>query len=132
MSDMMNPQGAGSPAPAPQGAPGKSMSPFNGADAAYMKSRGQLDPNMSVKDYIEGIYGVPVDAPVSALQAAVKQKMEQGTPMGKMRATASQGPQTPPMAPGQGMGGMNAMRTSAQAPQPTPQGLEGLVSAMRK
>jgi len=96
---------------APQGAPGQSavrdnMSPLNGADRAYMQSRGQSD-NMSIKDYIEQVVKVPINAPVAALKAAMQKMGQNATMQGKARNVAAQSPMG---------GGM-----SAPPPRPMPQ-----------
>ena len=84
MSDMQMP---GKPAPGGMppgmppgagggGAPGAGrLSPMNGADRAYMQSRG-MGGEMTIKDAIEKVYGIPITAPVSALKAAASKMMK--------------------------------------------------------
>ncbi len=74
----------GSPSPVRQ-----SMSPTNGADKAYMQSRG-IDESMSIKNYIETVYKVPVDAPMAMLKAAVQKSGQNATMQGKAQNVASQ------------------------------------------
>ena len=71
------------------GAPGQgnavkqNLSPMNGADRAYMESRGMMDENQTIADYIQNMYGVPVTAPVSALKEAVAKSIAQASPKAK-------------------------------------------------
>lgn len=129
------------------GAPGQgdavkqNLSPMNGADRAYMQSRGMMDENQTIADYIQNMYGVPVTAPVSALKQAVAKSIAQASPQGKMSAIAGQqqGRQMPPQ--GAQMGGgqprpqmpqQNAIRTSGNAPQGQNQNrLQSLMNAVQ-
>jgi len=122
MSDMQMP---GNPAPGgmPPGMPpsggapgGGGLSPMNGADRAYMQSRG-MGGEMTIKDAIEKVYGVPITAPVSALKAAASKMMKGSSAMGKAQ---QMGGQRPPQAPGAGMSAM-----PPQAPPAAPQGQSG-------
>jgi len=111
------PQGAGAGA---GGAPGAGrLSPMNGADRAYMQSRG-MNGEMTIKDAIEKVYGVPITAPVSALKAAASKMMKGSTAMGKAQ---QMGGQRPPQAPGAGMSQRPAM--PPQAPPARPQAQQG-------
>jgi len=110
------PPGLGSPGAQAPGA-GR-LSPMNGADRAYMQSRGMTD-DMTIKDAIEKVYGLPITAPVSALKAAAMKSMQGSTAMGKAKQMAGQ---RPPIAPG---ASAVPSRPAPQAPPAPAQGQAG-------
>jgi hypothetical protein len=128
MSDMRSPMGGQPPmgggAPQMGGAPKPPMSVMNGTDVAYMKSRGDISQDQTIAQYIEGAFGLPVTAPVSALAAKVKEQMSGSTMKGKMNqmGQAPQGGMAPrPAAPPQ----------SPVMPKGPEQSLQGLMSQIK-
>jgi hypothetical protein len=86
------------------------MSIFNPADAAMMKQEGSLNPDMSVRQFLE-TQGIDVEGPVTQLLKFAKDQIDKAKPVNKMAAIAGQAaaplPQGIPQgAPqGQAMGG---------------------------
>lgn len=105
------------------------MNPMHGADRAYMQSRGQMSPDMSIADFIKAKYNLPVTAPVSSLQQVVATQAAGATPSGKRQELAGRAggmgtgvmpPAQPPMGAGRQMGQpaqQRPVRTSAQPSQ---------------
>jgi len=132
MSDMRPPMGGAPPSggapPAGANPVMKNMSVMNGADAAYMKSRGQISEDQTIEQYIQGAFGLPVTAPVAALAAKVKEQMGNASMKGKMQNMGqAPRPATPPMGGGQPPigGGMG------QAARPPEQSLQGLLGSLK-
>ena len=127
----MPPQGGMTP---PKDAMEANRSVMNPMDMAAMSQKGQVSQDMTVKDLIEKVFKVPMDAPVSALTEAIKRQGMNQNNMGKMQAMAGQ-PQGSAMGPRNGSGPQGAManrmpqgRPSA-VPMPKPQ--QGLADMMR-
>ena len=116
MSDGMRPAVGAPMAPGSAPAAGgnaitNNLSMANPNDAAFMAQSGMVNPDMSMKDYLETTFKLPVTAPVKAFAEAVKGQVQQRRPMGKMQAVAGQGAQRPvqpapqrPAAPVSAMG----------------------------
>jgi len=96
---------------------------FNPVDASMMKQRGEINPNMSVREYFAKL-GVDVEGPVSQLVDMAKDQMAKADPINKMKSIAG-GP-TPGMKPGMGQPPQQPM---GRAPQGA--GMEGLLNQMR-
>lgn len=91
MSDMMN-------RPAPGGgtdAMSQARSPFNATDAAFAKSRGQVNANMSFGQYMESQFGIKWDDPLQDAAQKMAQKVKTASPVGKMQAMAGGGQPSP-------------------------------------
>lgn len=108
----------------------RNQSVFNPTDMAGMISNGQVQKGMSVKDLIENVFKVPIDAPAQALVAAVKRHAQTKDMGGKVRAMSQQrqgaaGP--PPQRPGASRPPQGAppQRGSSQ-----PQGKQSLADLM--
>jgi len=78
------------------------MSIFNPTDAAMMKQNGQLDPNMSIRDFFQ-MNGVDVDGPISQLVKFAQDQIGKANPLNKMQAIAGQGPMQQPQGQPQGL-----------------------------
>jgi hypothetical protein len=82
---------------------------MNPVDTAAMAQTGTIKPGMTVRDLIEKVFKVPIDAPVEQLTQAIKRQGQNQTGIGKVGAMAQGGPPQmgqPPMA----------------SPRPVPQG----------
>ena len=124
MMGAMPPQGGMTP---PSNAMEANRSIMNPMDAAAMAGQGRIKPDMTVRDLIEKVFKVPMDAPVSALTEAIKKQGANRTNMGKMGAMAQGGPPMggqPPQQPNR----MPQGRPSA-VPMPSPQ--QGLADIMK-
>lgn len=127
----MPPQGGMTP---PKDAMSANRSVMNPMDMAAMQGSGAVKPDMTVRDLIEKVFKVPMDAPVSALTEAIKRQGANKTNMGKMGAMANpvgsaQGPRN-----GQGPQGAMANRMPQGRPSavPMPQGpQQGLADMMK-
>lgn len=122
-------QAGGMPPQAPpmggQDAISKNRSVMNPVDMAAMSTDGTVQPGMKVRDLIEKVFKVSIDAPVEELTAAIKRQGQNKTNMGKMGAMAGPGMGQPPQPPR-----MPQRRPSA-VPQPGPQGKpQGLADLM--
>lgn len=75
----------------------RNKSVFNPTDAAQMLSSGQMRQDMTVKDFIENVFKVPITAPATALAEAIKKQAGNRTVRGKASSIAeqAQGPQGP-------------------------------------
>lgn len=114
MSDMM------------QGPVGKNMSIANPTDAAAMISTGQVNGNMTVRDYL-GKLGIDVDGPISQLQQFAQKTMENASPMGKMRNISADAA----LQPGGQPSARPGVKPMVQPPgKPSPSGLEGLMNRL--
>lgn len=119
----MPPQGGMTP---PKNAMEENRSIMNPMDAAAMAQKGTIKPDMTVRELIEGVFKVPMDAPVSALTEAIKKQAANKTNMGKMGAMAQGG--QPPMGQPQQPNRMPQGRPSAvPMPQGPQQGLSDLM-----
>ena len=112
MNGTMNPSGGMPGAGAvPRGgnAITNNLSVANPTDAAYMIQSGQITKDMSMKDYLEQTYKLPITSPVAAFASAIVKQQQSSKPMGKMQALAgAQGRPTmvqAPSSPVQRMGG---------------------------
>jgi hypothetical protein len=130
MSDQM-PQGA-----PPQGQPMgggrqpsplmKNLSVLNPKDANLMGVSGQFSPDMTVRDFL-GQMGIDVDGPASQLVEMAKKQAQNANPLNKMRNMAADTSLKPGGQP-QTMPGVKPM--VAPPGQPSPAGMEGLLSKM--
>lgn len=142
MSDMrppMPPMGGGAPpaggmgARPPGGGPSaavagveKNRSILNPTDAATMGARGQMDPNMSIRDWL-GQFGVDVEGPVGQLQQFMKKQSQNANPLTKMQNIAQSGGGAPGGAPRPPTGGPPPMGGA-----PPQQGVQDLMGGMRR
>lgn len=121
MTPQMNPgmPGMGGGPEAMAGKINANKSALNPTDAAMMKQDGEIDPNMSVRDYL-GKFGIDADGPVSQLLEMYKAEKQKSGMQGKMSALGGgpgmgQPPQaSPPPSPGGAMpsgggGGLDAL-----------------------
>ncbi|MFA5262020.1 MAG: hypothetical protein WC450_12425 [Candidatus Omnitrophota bacterium] len=115
--------------PPPGGAPGgqdpvanmeQNRSLLNPADATMAMQEGKIDPNMSVRDFLQQNMGVDVDGPVTQLIEASKKQLQNRTAIGK---AANMG------KPGQMPQGRPAMVQPGQGGPPP--GLDSLMGQMR-
>lgn len=91
----------------PMGQPGgkdaisANRSIMNPVDTAAMATQGTIKPGMTVRDLIEKVFKVPIDAPVEQLTQAIKRQGQNQTGIGKVGAMAQgaapQMGQPPPM-----------------------------------
>lgn len=89
---------------------------FNPNDATMKVARGDVGPNMTVRQVFEKM-GIDVEGPASQLTAFFQQQMQNRTMAGKMgMAQPAGGPQGQPSAP---------------MPSPGPGGMEGLMRTMK-
>lgn len=97
MSDMM-PGGMPPMAKPPMGQPaGKdaisaNRSIMNPVDTAAMMQEGTIKQGMTVRDLIEKVFKVPIDAPVEQLTQAIKRQGQNQTGIGKVGAMAQGAP----------------------------------------
>lgn len=130
MSGMqMPPQGGGQRPPDGGGSNPieQNKSVFNPTDMASMVSSGQVQQGMTVKDLIEKVFRVPIDAPARALVDAVKKQAQTKDMPGKVQAMAQQGQGgAPPQRPGQPPARPAGPPRQGQGPAPR-QGLEDLL-----
>ena len=128
----MPPQGGMTP---PKDAMEANRSVMNPMDMAAMSQKGQVSQDMTVKDLIEKVFKVPMDAPVSALTEAIKRQGMNQNNMGKMKAMAQQPSrqQRPAMGPQNGQGPQSANRMPPGRPSavPMPKPQQGLADMMR-
>lgn len=121
-------QPGGMPPQAPpmggQDAISQNRSVMNPVDMAAMSTDGTVQPGMKVRDLIEKVFKVSIDAPVEELTAAIKRQGQNKTNVGKMQAMAGPGMGQPPQGPPPNR--MAQGRPSA-VPQPSPQGLADLM-----
>ena len=116
MSDMQRPPSGGN-------AITDNLSVANPNDAAYMVQSGAITQDMSMKDYLESVYKLPITSPVKAFAEAIKSQTMQRKPMGKMQAMAGntgrpasvQRPPSGGMGASSGMGSATGMSGSGGA-----------------
>ena len=95
MSDMMPggmPPTARPPAPQGRDAMSANRSIMNPVDTAAMAQTGTIKPGMTVRDLIEKVFKVPIDAPVEQLTQAIKRQGQNQSGIGKVGAMAQSGP----------------------------------------
>ena len=75
----------------------ENLSAANPNDAAFMGQTGMISQDMSMKDYLETVYKMPITSPVKAFAEAIKSQQASRSPIGKMGAMAqgAQGAQIP-------------------------------------
>jgi len=116
--------GAGPPGGGPSSAVAgieKNRSILNPTDAATMGARGQMDPDMPIRQWLAQ-FGVDADGPVSQLQQFMKKQAQNANPLTKMQNIAqSGGGGAPAGAPRPAMGGA-----------PPQQGMSDLMGGMRR
>jgi len=93
----MPPGGGGMPPGGGEDKFEKNVSLFNPADAALMKSRGDVQPNMTIRDFFQK-QGLNVDGPVMQLVEFAKKQMKSASPLGKAQDIGGGAP--PPGGPG--------------------------------
>lgn len=134
MSDYANPgpgrgtQGMARP-PSGGDAISANRSIMNPTDMAAMATTGTISQGMTIKDYIEKVIKVPIDAPVQQLAEAIKRQGQNQTGLGKVGAM-SQAPgmgQPPPRAPMP-----NRMPQGRPAAVPAPRSQQGLSDLMSR
>lgn len=133
MSDIQRPPMGGPQSPPMGGrdAMSANRSIMNPMDTAAMAQTGTIKPGMTVRDLIEKVYKVPIDAPVEQLTQAIKQQGQNQSGIGKVGAMAQGGPpqmgqppQRPPMP--------NRMQQGRPAAVPTPRPQQGLADLMNR
>jgi len=98
---------------------------FNPVDASMMGQEGEVNQNMSVREYFAKL-GVDVEGPVSQLIDMAKNQMGKADPLNKMKSIAG--------GPGQPQMGKPPMGQPPQMPQgraPQAPGMGGLLKQMR-
>lgn len=68
------------------------LSITNPTDAAYMAQKGMVSGDMTMKDYLESKYKIPITASVKEFAAAMKEESKAVTPVGKMGQIAGSQP----------------------------------------
>ncbi len=104
---------------------------MNPTDAAAMVQTGAISQDMTVKDLIEKVFKVPIDAPVSALTEAIKRQSANKNGLGKVQAMAPR-PVGSAMGPRDGSGPNGAMANRmppSQGARPS-QGLADIMGGM--
>ena len=135
MSDIMGgmpPRGTPSPGGStPKDPISANRSIMNPVDMAAMGQQGTVKPGLTIRDYIEKVIKVPIDAPVEQLAEAIKRQGQNQSGIGKVGAMAQGGPpqmgqppQRPPMP--------NRMQQGRPAAVPTPRPQQGLADLMNK
>jgi hypothetical protein len=69
---------------------------MNPVDMAAMAQTGDIKQGMTIKDYIEKVIKVPIDAPVQALAEAIKRQGQNQSGIGKVGAMSQPGMGQPP------------------------------------
>jgi hypothetical protein len=69
----------------------RNRSAMNPTDMAAMMDQGTVRPDMTVKDLIEGVLKVPMDAPATELLQALRRQNQNANPLGKMQNMAREG-----------------------------------------
>ena len=136
MSDMMGPQRPpmGGPPPSggmtpPKDAMSANRSIMNPVDMAAMSTTGAVKQGMTVRDLIEKVFKVPIDAPVEQLTQAIKKQGQNKSGLGKVGAMSQapgmgQPPQQPPMP--------NRMPQGRPAAVPMPKPQQGIGDLMSR
>lgn len=95
------PGGPGGPQAPPRGQNPveANRSVMNPTDLATMASRGDIRQGMTVRNFIEDVLKVPIDAPVQALAQATQKQAQNADPMKKMGNIAQSGPGRPGAPP---------------------------------
>ena len=98
MADMQMPGKPMIPPGAPPGPQGntedkfeKNLSMFNPADAAMMKQRGDIQPGMTIRQFMQK-QGLNVDGPVDQLIQFAQQQMKSASPLGKVQEISGGAP----------------------------------------
>jgi hypothetical protein len=138
MSDPMRQQGQPPMGQAPQGQAPQGQSPMgaspvtknlsflNPKDSALMASSGQINPNMSIRDFLAQ-QGVDVEGPVSQLVEMGKRQIANANPMTKARNIAAD---TALQKGGQPSPQPGVKPMVAPPGQPAPAGMEGLINKL--
>jgi hypothetical protein len=117
--------GPGGPPPGGSALQGQE-SLFNPSDAAAVAGRGDINPQMTVREVL-GKMGIDVEGPASQLVKFTQDQMQKRTMSGKM------GMQRPPAPP---QGAPPGMPPGRGAPPPMPQagpgGIEGLMANLKR
>ena len=128
MSDMMPggmPPTARPPMAGPKDAMSANRSIMNPVDAAAMAQTGTIKPGMTVRDLIEKVFKVSIDAPVEQLTQAIKRQGQNQSGIGKVGAMAQGGPPQMGQAPPQ------PNRMPQGRPSAVPQPRQGINELMR-
>lgn len=102
MSDPLQP----APSPASQ-APDPlraTESYLNPQDMALKSARGEIRPDTTVREFLEGM-GIDIEGPVSQFNEAMQKQVSNASTPGKMQSMAAMAPQQAPAAP-QGLGSL--------------------------
>lgn len=117
------------PPQAPTNAIDANRSVMNPVDMAAMAQNGTVKSDMTVRDLIEKVFKIPIDAPVSALVEAIKRQQQNQTGIGKAQAMAT--PVGSAMGPRNGTGPngsmANSMPPQGGQPMPSKQGISDLM-----
>ena len=106
---------------------------MNPVDTAAMAQTGAIKPGMTIKDYIEKVIKVPIDAPVQQLAEAIKRQGQNQSGIGKVGAMSQapgmgqppgMGPQRPPMP--------NRMQQGRPAAVPPPRPQQSIGDLMNR
>lgn len=121
-----NPMAGGSPIGAAPNAISRNTSALNPADVAMQAQTGQINKDMSMKQWLENTYKISVDAPFQQWLPVLKQNVQNKDAVGKAKSIASQSPMggAPPMG-----GGAPPMRGAPAGGAPSPK-VEQLMGMM--
>ena len=103
---------------------------MNPMDAAAMAQKGTINPNMTVKDFIEGVLHISVEAPLTQFVQALQKQQQNATGIGKMHNIAQSAPQGAPQQMPQMPQRPPQAQQAPQAPQGAPTGLAGLANRL--
>lgn len=120
----MMPGGMPPKAAPPRDAMSANRSILNPADTAAMVQNDSIKPGMTVRDLIENVFKVPIDAPVEQLTQAIKRQGQNQTGIGKVGAMAQGAPPQMGQAP-------PANRMPQGRPSAVPQPKQGIAELMR-
>jgi len=96
-SPMMPPQGGAPPGGSnPMAA---AQSPLNPGDAQLMKKTGQVNPEGTFGEFMEGSFGIKWDDPVKVAMQKMQAAAKNASPMGKINTMAGAGSGGPPPGP---------------------------------
>lgn len=104
--------------PAQPNAITRNMSGLNPADVAMNAQTGKISKDMSMRQFLETTYKLPVDAPFTQWLPVLKQDVQNRNAVGKGQSIASQ------------QGAPTARPMPSPAPAPAPKGVEGLMGMM--
>lgn len=103
---------------------------MNPVDMAAMTQNGTVNEGMTVKDLIEKVFKVPIDAPVKALVEAIKRQNVNKDGIGKVGAMATPRPVGSAMGPRNGTGPNSMMPQGQPSAAPISRPPQGLADLM--